>query len=150
MGVSYYDPDFANYVEQRQSWSAAFRLHYHIVFATKYRRPVLVDAVAKRLLVVLQDICTKEQYLPLAISIQPEHVHLLLSLRPTHTLSKVLQMLKGASSYIMLQEFPQLVEAIGKRALWAEGYSVDTVGRANVAQIKAYLERQDEHRRLGR
>ncbi|HDH09317.1 MAG TPA: hypothetical protein ENF84_00075 [Chloroflexi bacterium] len=36
------------------------------------------------------------------------------------------------------------------RALWAEGYSVDTVGRANAAQIKAYLERQDKHHCLGK
>ena len=68
-----------------------------------------------------------------------DHVHIILDLKPTDRLSEAIQYLKGKSSFTVLKEFPFLIDLVGKSNLWSDGYSVDSLGRANVAQVKAYL-----------
>jgi len=148
MSIEYFDKDIESYLFKRKG-SSAFRLDYHIVFSTKYRRSILKNQVGEYLRDVLIQVCVERGYHLLGLDIQPDHVHILIGLRPSDHLARVVQILKGRSSYEIFKRFPELPQKLIKRALWSEGYSVDSLGWKNIAQIKAYLDQQDDHHKKG-
>jgi len=56
-----------------------YLLHYHVVFTTKYRRPVMRGEVAVRLRELIREICKVNEIEILRGHVSPDHVHLLLS-----------------------------------------------------------------------
>lgn len=145
MAVQYYNDDRKAYINTRKSASCAHKLDYHFVFATRYRRPVLNDAAATTLREIIIEFCRDRNLLILGLSIQPDHVHLLVGLRPTDSPAAVAHDLKGLTSFKLLGAFPEIRECLSSTKLWGRGYSVDTLGRSNVAQIGAYLQQQEAH-----
>jgi putative transposase len=138
MARAYFDPEVSSYTTGRKSTSAKHRLDYHIVLSTKYRRGVLADQVADTLVEVTRAACVRKRYLVLSMVVRPEHVHLLLGLPPDVSVSEAVRTIKGTT-------VAQARKIHGIQELWADGYYAETVGWKNPAQIKTYLERQDEH-----
>jgi len=89
--------------------------------------------------------CEKEGYTLLGLSVQVDHLHLFLGLKPTDHIPDVIQKVKGFTTMMLTKKFPQHFRHAGKRKVWAEGYSIESLGFKNVAQIKAYIDRQSEH-----
>ena len=75
----------------------------------------------------------------------PDHIHLLLSVPPNLSLSKVIQYMKGKSSRKLLQEFELLRKRYWGQHLWARGYFAVTVGNVNSDDVQRYIEEQAEH-----
>jgi putative transposase len=121
--------------------TAAYILYYHYVFRTKYNRPVLNEAVARELIALLTLVCEERGYLLFAAAAMPDHVHLVLSLKPTTAPAEPMQYVKGRLSRELRRAFPELAGP----ALWASGYYVEAVGKKNVHQVLHYVSRQDEH-----
>ena len=69
----------------------------------------------------------------------------MISLRPVHNVAGIVNKIKGATSRVLRLEFPELSSIVDEKSLWANGYYAGTVGNANVAQIKAYLDKQRDH-----
>jgi putative transposase len=134
-------PDCEPYVAKTKGASAAFALFYHVVFGTKWRKPVLSEAVARRVIDLLQAVADEQAYTLLGVFVCQEHVHLLLSLKPTQAVAEVVQRLKGVSARRIMEEYTEIAEG----HLWSSGYSAYTLGDRTVAQIKAYLGGQAEH-----
>ena len=141
----YFDPDKENYVSTMRSPHASYRLYYHVVWGTKHRKAALTEEISSRLVQIVAMTCDKEGYQLLGIHVEPEHVHTLISLHPTHNVANTVNKIKGVTSRELRLEFPELSLAVDEKSLWANGYYAHTVGDANVAQIKAYLDRQKEH-----
>jgi REP element-mobilizing transposase RayT len=78
----------------------------------------------------------------LAIGGAADHVHILLSLPTTLTISKAVQLLKGNSSKWLHEEFQEL-----RSFSWQEGYGAFTIGMSGVADTKNYIATQNEHHR---
>jgi putative transposase len=136
------------YVERSRGAHAAYSLHYHLVWSTRARRPVLVDAVATALHDCLLRAGEQPDLHLLAFHVEPDHVHLLFSPRPTLAVAEAVTRLKGASSRHRRQVCPELLALPGD-ALWNSGYFVRSLGAVNVAQAKAYLDRQRSHHAAG-
>ena len=117
------------------------------VWSVRARRPLLQDAVATALRDHLVETSARADLTLLAVHIEPEHVHVLLSLRPDMAVATAVQRLKGASSRRLRQDFPHL-HAWQQEALWSTGYFVRSLGDVSVAQAKAYLDRQRAHHGL--
>ena len=132
------------YLERSLGAHAAYTLHYHLVWSVRARRPLLQDAVARALRDYLLETSARADIHLLAVHIEPEHVHVLLSLRPDLAVASAVQRLKGASSRHLRQVFPHLHE-LHQDALWNTGYFVRSLGDVSVAQAKAYLDRQRAH-----
>ena len=132
------------YLERSLGAHAAYTLHYHQVWSVRARRPLLQDAVASALRDHLLETSARADIHLLAFHIEPEHVHVLLSLRPEMAVASAVQRLKGASSRHLRQAFPHLHE-LHRDALWSTGYFVRSLGDVSVAQAKAYLDRQRAH-----
>lgn len=75
----------------------------------------------------------------------PDHVHLLLSIPPSISVSKAVQYIKGKSSRKLLQEFELLRKRYWGQHLWARGYFVVTVGNVNSNEVQKYIEEQEMH-----
>ena len=75
----------------------------------------------------------------------PDHVHLLLSVPPSKSISDIVQYIKGKSSRKLLSEFGHLKKRYWGQHLWARGYFVVTVGNVNSEEVQRYIEQQEEH-----
>jgi putative transposase len=129
------------YVDRSRGAYAAFSLHYHLVWSVRARQPVLVGAVATTLHDCLLRAGEEPEINLLAFHIEPDHVHLLFSLSPAMAVADAVKRLKGASSRHLRHAFPELLALPGD-ALWNTGYFARSLGDVNVAQAKAYLDRQ--------
>ena len=118
------------------------RLLFHIVFVPKYRRKILRQDLAVRLKKLFWEGCQINDWAIHQLEILPDHVHLLIQLNPVDTVAGTVQILKGGSSKVIRKEFPELEEFLWGDSLWADGYFVETVGRATETAIRRYLENQ--------
>jgi putative transposase len=65
---------------------------------------------------------------------------------PTHiSPAKIVQYLKGRSSRLIQDEFPELKKRYWGQHLWARGYFCATVGAVTQEMIREYIEHQFEH-----
>jgi putative transposase len=85
-----------------------YDIKYHMVWITKYRYKVITPEIGKRLKELLIQGCTCRGIVIVTGHIDKDHVHLLLSCPPSLAPSKIAQYLKGRSSHMLQDEYPQL------------------------------------------
>jgi putative transposase len=108
--------------EYRHGAHSVFEIHLHLVWTTKYRKAVLVGPVGIRLRELIREICGGEDVQILKGHVSKDHVHLLVSIPPQVTISRLVQRLKAKTAYKMVQEFAPLRKQFWGRHLWARGY----------------------------
>ena len=123
----------------------AFSIHLHLVWITKYRKKVLDGAVSVRVRDLLRTICQRENVDIIRGHVSNDHIHLLVSIPPQVTISRLVQKLKGKTSYKLLHEFPHLRKTYWGRHFWARGYFCCSSGNVTDEVIKQYIEKQDHH-----
>ena len=69
-----------------------------------------------------------------------DHVHLLISLRPSHYIAEVVNFLKGTSSH-ETNHHHEFADAL----YWIRGYRVDTVSSSSLERVSAYVRTQHRH-----
>jgi putative transposase len=111
-----------------------------VVWCPKYRRKVLVGAVADRLKELIRQICTETSAEVIEMEIMPDHVHLLVEVDPQFGIHRLVKTIKGVSARYLRQEFPHLKRRIP--TLWTNSYFVSTVGGAPLEIVKQYIENQ--------
>ena len=126
-------------------------LHYHFVFSTKYRKPVLRGDIAIEVRDLIREICRANEIEIVRGDVRPDHVHLLLAVPPHLAPSRVMQAVKGKTSHHLLMDRRKLRESFWGRHLWARGYFVATSGIVTDEVIAEYIrlqgaEPQDEER----
>jgi putative transposase len=117
-----------------QSW---YKLYYHFVWGTKYRKPSLVPPLAPEMCRFIGAKCEELGYRLHAINTMPNHMHLLIELRPDQLVADVAKMLKGGSSFHINRAFP---EDRGFR--WQDGYGVVSIRESDVPTVRAYIDNQ--------
>ena len=116
-----------------------------MVFCTKYRYRILTGGVATRAREIIREICAANYVDVVSGSMSPDHVHLLLSVPPSISISKILQYIKGKSARKLLMEFESLRKRYWGQHLWARGYFVASVGNVNSEDVQRYIEEQEMH-----
>lgn len=120
--------------------NVVYSFKIHIVWCTKYRRPVLSEPVQARLKEIFHKVCEERKATIIAMEIMPDHCHLLLEVDPQFGAHRIVKYLKGRSSRLLRQEFKELRTRLP--SLWTNSYFVSTVGRAPLSVIKQYVEQQ--------
>lgn len=115
---------------------------YHLVWCVKYRRSVLTTQIGDRVKDIVSEIAVEKGCQILAIETDVDHVHVLVRVKPTHQLSKLMQLFKGRTARIIFQEFPALKNRLWGGHLWSPSYYAATVGGAPLETIKKYVESQ--------
>ena len=117
-----------------------YSCQYHIVWCPKYRRKLLVEAVAERLAQIIRGVCQEREAEVLSLEIMPDHVQMLVECDPQFGIHRLVRLIKGRSSRFLRQGFPALKRKLP--TLWTNSYCVSTVGGAPLSVIKQYLEKQ--------
>jgi putative transposase len=75
---------------------------------------------------------------------EPDHLHLLVNLPPTMTISRLVNSLKGVSSRRLRQEFPELARHYWQaKRLWSGSYFAGSVAGAPITVMRQYIEQQN-------
>jgi len=127
----------------RKGSHTIYDLKYHIVWITKYRKSVLSGLVAERCREIIRQVCKEEEVEIIKGHVSKDHIHLLVSVPPTLSVSKLVQLVKGRSSRKLLQEDKNLQKQYWGQHLWARGFFVASSGNITDEMIKEYIENQD-------
>jgi len=112
----------------------------HIIFSTKERSPLIDAELRPNLHAYLGGIVRELNGTPLIINGTDDHVHLLVSLPPTISISDALRVLKTNSS--------KWVHDTRRKAFgWQAGYGAFSVSQSNVHSVTQYIASQEEHHR---
>ena len=120
--------------------NVVYSCKYHVVWCPKYRRPVLVNDVGKRLREIIFQTVVELNAKVIELEVMSDHVHLLCEVDPQFGVHGLVKQLKGRSSRVLRAEFPWLKSHLP--SLWTNSYFVATVGGAPLAVIKRYIEQQ--------
>ena len=121
---------------------------YHIVFTPKYRRKIIFAQLRDSIKEIMQSLCKYKGVEILEGHLMPDHIHMLVSIPPKISVSSFMGYLKGKSSLMIYEQFPNLKYKYRNREFWCRGYYVDTVGK-NAKKIEEYIRNQLEEDRMG-
>ena len=127
----------------RKSAHCTYDIKYHIVWITKYRKPVITGQIAIRTRELIRGICQTNEVEILAGHVGSDHIHLLVSVPPHLSASKLVQYLKGNSSRKLQMEYKDLNKQFWGQHLWARGYFVASSGNITDEIILEYIKNQD-------
>ena len=116
---------------------------YHIVFAPKYRRKVAYGKIKQDIANILSMLCKRKGVKIVEAEICPDHVHMLVEIPPSISVSYFVGYLKGKSTLMIFERHANLKYKYGNRHFWCRGYYVDTVGK-NERIIQDYIRNQLE------
>lgn len=128
----------------RRSSHSIFSIHLHIVWITKYRYPVLVNDIGTRARDLIRRICVENKAEILSGSVSPDHIHLLISIDPSISVSTLVRNIKGKTSRRLQMEFASLKKKYWGQHLWARGYFAVSTGNVTDSVIKEYIEHHFE------
>jgi putative transposase len=132
--------DTGKMVEYRKSAHTVWDVKYHIAWITKYRYKVLRGEIAVKARDLLRQICQSRDVVIVQGAVWPAHIHLLVSVPPHLSPAKLVQYMKGRSSRMLQDEFPQLKKRYWGQHLWARGYFCASVGAVDEDTIRRYME----------
>lgn len=122
---------------------------YHIVFCPKYRYKVLEGEAEILVRNQIYRLCGLKDKIEVdEINIQPDHVHLILSIPPKYSISEVMGYLKGKLARKMFDSRKELTKRYWGKHIWTRGYCVSTIG-LNEDQIRKYVKWQQEKEQKG-
>ena len=126
-----------------------FNINYHIIWISKYRKHILAGKVKMVLKQTIQGICYDNRCDMLALEVMPDHLHLFIGARPTHSPAELVKNLKGNTSIQLRRQFRHL-HYLGYKypiktfnSLWARGYYCGSAGHVSQEQVKRYIQEQE-------
>ena len=127
---------------------AIYHAEYHIVICTRYRRRILRWGAKEYLKKIVRGV---SKYYPdigiKEVNTDLNHMHLLISIPPKYSVSKVVNILKSNTGRRMRERFKFLDKLyVRQEGIWSVGYFVSTVG-INEVIIRNYIARQGEEDR---
>lgn len=132
-------------ITYKSNKNVVYSCKFHVVFCPKYRRKVLVNGIDVRLKELIESICQEIHVDLIEMEIMPDHVHLLIDVDPQFGVHRAVKTIKGKSSRILRQEFPELTTRLP--TLWTNSYFVSSVGGAPLSAVKEYIQNQKRSQR---
>jgi putative transposase len=117
-------------------------LYYHLIFSTKNREPWIRPELESRVWPYFGGIARENDFKALLVGGIENHVHLLLGVPPTLSVSKAVQLIKGGSSKWMKEAMPGFAGFE-----WQDGYAAFSVSKSHLPEVEAYIRNQREHHR---
>ena len=127
----------------RKTSHSVYDLKIHLVWITKYRKPVLFGNVGSRLRDLIREICKSMDIEIIRGHVSKDHVHIFVSVPPYVSVSELAKRVKGKTSRKLLSEYRHLAKKFWGRHLWARGYFAASSGNVTDEVIMQYIEMQD-------
>ena len=126
----------------RHGRHCVFQLHVHLVFMTRYRKKIFNQDAINRLKVIFTKVCTDFESQLVEVNGGADHIHLLVNYPPKHSVSSLVNSLKGVSSRLLRLERPDLAARYWKGMLWSPSYFAASCGGAPISILRNYIEQQ--------
>lgn len=115
-------------------------INYHIVFCPRYRRKIFnIPGVEDCFKELVRKECSRREIDIIAMECHVDHVHMFVSVYPQMAIPDILKYVKGATSHVLRDEFPQLKKM---PSLWTRSYFVSTAGNVSSETIEWYVKTQ--------
>ena len=128
--------------DYKSTWHAIYDCKYHIVWITKYRYAVLWWEIWERCRELVREIAKRYEMHIYSWAVNRDHIHLLISIPPSLSVSKAVQYLKWISSNKMQKEFESLRKKYWWQHLWARWYWVASSWNVTDEMRKKYIDEQ--------
>ncbi len=119
-------------------------LKAHVVWITKYRKEVLRGEIAMRVREIVRQECSVMEVEIIRGHVSKDHVHLFVGYPPSLSVSKLVQRVKGKSSWRLQREFPEIKRKFWGQRMWGRGYFVASSGNVTDEVIVEYIAQQDK------
>ncbi|WP_264520177.1 IS200/IS605 family transposase [Flavobacterium sp. N1994] len=116
------------------------QIHIQFVFAVKFRDGLIHSSFKDELYQYIVGIIKNNNHKLLAINGMPDHIHVFIGMRPTQSVSDLLQDIKGNSSkWINEKKF------LKAKFEWQEGYGAFSYSKSQVNSVIDYIKNQEKH-----
>lgn len=131
-------------MELKRNSNAVYLLNYHLILITKYRKKIFInDSIVERTKEIMRNIASDFDVDIINQECGEDHIHLILSTKPTVELTKLVNLLKGTSSRYLRKEFePEISEQLYGDSFWSDSYYIATAGNVSVDTIYKYIDNQ--------
>ena len=131
----------------RRTATTVSLINYHFVFCSRYRRRIfLIPKLEERFKQITRDVCAENGIDILAMECHIDHVQLFLSALSQISIPEIMNLIKGRTSYIIRNEFPQVRFMPSP---WTRSYFVSTAGNVSAETIRWYVETQKTRSQKG-
>ena len=121
-----------------------YKCDYHIVWVPKYRYRILKGEIKELVEKDIRMLCEWKSCEVLELNVQDDHIHLLVSVPPKVSISKLMGVLKGKMAIKLFKSYPKLRQKpYWGNHFWARGYFVNTVG-LDEEIIRKYVKYQEK------
>lgn len=118
------------------------KIHIQLIFAVKNRDCVIRNSWKEELYRYMTGIIQNHDHKVLAINGMPDHVHILVGMRPVQSLSDLMQDIKGDSSKWINQK-----RFVKGKFSWQDGFGAFSYSKSHVDNVIDYIKNQEEHHR---
>ena len=116
------------------------QIHIQFVFAVKYRAALIAPTWKEKLQKYITGIFQSNDHKMLQINSMPDHIHILIGLRPLQSIASLIQIIKTDNN-----------TWINKNCLttsqfaWQEGYGAFSYSRSDLPNVIRYIQNQEKH-----
>lgn len=129
-------------MELKRNSNAVYLLNYHIILVVKYRKKIFVnDEIIERAKELMRKISDENDVEVINQEYGDDHIHLMVSTKPTLQLTKYINLLKGHSARALRKEFDFSEQLYGD-SLWSDSYYIATCGNVSLDTLYNYIENQ--------
>ncbi|WP_289660774.1 IS200/IS605 family transposase [Flavobacterium panacagri] len=115
------------------------QLHIQFVFAVKYRKALIAPEWKDKLHKYITGIIQSHQHKMLCINSMSDHIHIFIGMRPTQSISSLMQNVKSETTKWIKEQ------KLCVNFAWQEGYGAFSYSRSQVSNVIRYIENQEEH-----
>jgi putative transposase len=122
---------------------ARFELDHHLVFATRYRVGVFDSALGEALCQYWLSVANKRGFAIDRISIVPDHIHLLVRIKPKMSIEECALLLLNNGQYFVGKRAPHTLVQAGIEGLWQASAYAGTTGQMTTVLLKKFLSERE-------
>jgi len=123
----------------RKTRHSTYNINYHLVWIPKTRMKVLTKPFDKVVESTIRRVCAWNGWIPMALQIMPDHVHLFVSAQPKWAPAQVVQRLKAWTSRDLRQQFSIIRDTRFSDDFWASSYYCGTAGHVSAEVVARYI-----------
>ena len=116
------------------------KIWIHLVWATKNRRPLLTKDIRQRVFAHIRENAPLKNIYIDFVNGHIDHVHCLISLNQEQTIAKIMQLIKGESSFWINKN-----NLCNQKFEWQDDYFAVSVSESGVNNVREYIKNQEEH-----
>jgi len=129
-------------MELKRNSNAVYLLNYHLILVVKYRKKVFTnDEIVERTKELMRKISAENDVEVINQECGDDHIHLMISTKPTTQLTKYVNLLKGHSARALRKEY-DFSDVLYGDSFWSDSYYLATCGNVSLDTLYNYIDNQ--------